>query len=70
MDAKSLGQIVYEAYGEHQAWLTYAGQQMPSWDSQRTDLKMAWESAGRVVARAVMQARHQVEIQALEGEQA
>lgn len=58
MATSSLGQIAYDAFGEHQAWLNYAGQQMPSWPSVRPDIKTAWEVSARAVIRAVQQAHN------------
>ena len=66
MAAKSLGQIAYEAYGEHQAWVVYDGKPMPSWPSVRQDIQHAWDSAGKAVAVHVMQARQQTEMQEVE----
>jgi hypothetical protein len=51
MEAQSLGQVAYDAYGEQQAWTTFDGKPMPSWPSVRRDIALAWEQAGRAVAR-------------------
>ena len=61
----SLGEIAYNAYGEHQIWLTFAGQQMPSWPSVRPDIQRAWDAAGRAVARHLAQARQATELDGL-----
>jgi hypothetical protein len=66
VEAKSLGQIAYDAYGEHLGWITFAGAQMVSWQSQRPDIKAAWEQAGRSVAIAVTRARQATELAAVE----
>lgn len=56
MDTKSIGQIAYDAYGEHQHWLTFDQRQMPSWASVRPDIQAAWQVAGQAVLRAAHQA--------------
>jgi hypothetical protein len=70
MEAKSLGQIAYDAYGEQQGWVTFAGAQMVSWQSQRPNIKASWEAAGRAVAVAVTRARQQTELEAVEAQDA
>ena len=61
----SLGEIAYNAYGEHQSWLTFAGQEMPSWPSVRPDIQGAWDAAGRAVATHLTKARHATELDGL-----
>ena len=68
MEAKSLGQIAYDAYGEHQGWVTVDGHQMVSWESVDVHLKAAWQSEGKAVAVQVTRAWQQSEIAALDAE--
>lgn len=53
MEAKSLGQIAYDAFWEHQEWMTDQGMPVVSWESAASGLKAAWEASGKAVARAV-----------------
>jgi hypothetical protein len=65
MEAKSLGQIAYDAYGEQQGWVTFAGAQMVSWQSQRPNIQVAWEGVARAVLLAARQAQRQEEMCAI-----
>jgi hypothetical protein len=68
VEAKSLGQIAYDAYGEHQAWVVYDGKQMPSWPSVRKDIQDAWQAAAKAVAVQVTRARQQTELEVVEAQ--
>jgi hypothetical protein len=60
MEAKSLGQIGYEAYGDHQYWLSVDGRAMPAWASVRVDIQQAWQAAARAIMRQVHTAQSEV----------
>lgn len=55
-DAKTLGQVGFEAYGEHANWTAYDGKPMPRWDENlRDDIKEKWEIAALAIEAKVMQ---------------
>jgi len=48
---KTLGQLGYEAYGDHAKWQAFDGRPMPRWDDAlRPDIKEKWEVAAREIA--------------------
>ncbi len=49
MDGRSLGQVGYEAYGDHAGWKAYDGKPMPRWPELRPDIVEKWEVAARAV---------------------
>jgi len=49
---KSLGQIGYEAYAEHQQWVNYQGSPIPPWSEVRSDIKTAWAVAADALINA------------------
>lgn len=54
-DAKTLGQIGFEAYGEHAGWTAYDGKPMPRWDENlRPDIKEKWEVAAMAIKAEVV----------------
>jgi len=46
---KSLGQIAFEAYCEHQNWIAYNGEPIPDWDSAKPGVQEAWAAAADAV---------------------
>jgi hypothetical protein len=53
---KTLGQIGFEAYGEHAGWTAYDGKPMPRWDENlRADIKEKWEVAALAIQAKVME---------------
>jgi len=51
---KTLGQIGFEAYGDHANWTAYDGKPMPRWDDNlRPDIKEKWEIAAKAIAEHV-----------------
>jgi len=40
-----LGRVAYTAYCERQGWKSFSGDQLPSWDEVRLDIKLAWIAA-------------------------
>ena len=47
---KTLGQVGYEAYAEHQEWKNFQGNPIPHWDTLREDIKAAWEVSAQASA--------------------
>lgn len=55
-DAKTLGQIGFEAYGDHANWTAYDGKPMPRWDENlREDIKEKWEIAAKAIEAKVFE---------------
>jgi hypothetical protein len=52
-EGKTLPQIAYEAYAEHQAWKNYQGLPIPAWTEVRQDIKEAWGAATSAVCAAL-----------------
>jgi hypothetical protein len=50
MPEKTLGQVGYEAYGEHAEWKSFDGRPMPRWSDLRPDIVEKWEVAARAIA--------------------
>ena len=46
---RSVGQIAYEAYCDHQGWRSVRGEVLPAWANQSPDLQAAWEFAAQEV---------------------
>ena len=40
-----LGRVAYTAYCQRQAWKSYSGDQLPSWENVRLDIRLAWIAA-------------------------
>lgn len=56
MAVRTLGQIGYEAYGDHQGWHACDGGVMPAWAEVRPDIQAAWEFAAQeVIAHYTME---------------
>jgi len=53
---RSLGQVAYEAYGDHQGWRSVHNEGLPAWPNQTPEQRSAWESAAHAV-RTALQAR-------------
>jgi hypothetical protein len=68
-DAKSLGQIAYEAFWAHEGWMDDRGQQVVSWACLAAPLQTSWAASARAVAVQVTKARQQVELEALESQE-
>jgi hypothetical protein len=49
---KSLGQIGYEAYGEHAYWKNFQGDRMPNWEDLPDAIKLHWETAASAIVRS------------------
>ena len=65
MATQSVGQVAYEAFGEHQAWI-FRGVLMPSWSSVTVDEQDAWQAAGKAVIRHLQLAKNAAAMQALD----
>jgi hypothetical protein len=52
MDSRTLGQIGYEAYGDHAEWKSFDGRPMPKWAEVRPDIVEKWEVAAAAIAAA------------------
>jgi hypothetical protein len=50
---KTLPQIAYEAYAEHQHWKNYQGLPIPPWSEVRQDIQDAWGAATSAVCVAL-----------------
>lgn len=53
---RSLGQVAYEAYCEHQGWRSIRNEVLPAWANQDPELRAAWEHAAAAV-RTVLHER-------------
>lgn len=53
IDAISLGQIGYEAYGDDAHWLTYDGRPMPPWPKLGDAVRNHWEAAAETIAESL-----------------
>lgn len=52
-DERTLGQVAYEAYVAYSDGRSLvSGDQLPTWDDQRTVIQLAWEAAARAVQHA------------------
>ena len=50
---RTLGQVGYEAYAQHQRWCNYQGLPIPPWAEVRSDIRAAWERAASAIADVV-----------------
>jgi hypothetical protein len=49
---KSLGQVGYDAYGDHANWKNYQGEPMPNWEDLPADIRLHWETAAGAIVRS------------------
>ena len=54
MEGKTLPQIAYEAYAQHQDWKNYQGLPIPPWAEVRQDIQDAWGAATSAVCDAMI----------------
>lgn len=55
---KTLGQVGFDAYGEHAGWKAFDDRPMPRWDEKlRPDIKEKWEVAAKAILNANLDER-------------
>lgn len=55
-DAKTLGEIAFNAYGDNREWKDWRGAPMPMWKEVREDIRAAWEVAAHAVEKEIKNA--------------
>ena len=55
-EIRTFGQSAYEAYSEHCGRKSINGDDLPSWDEQRPEIRAHWEAAAEAVAAGVTHA--------------
>lgn len=51
--SRSLGQVAYDAYGDHVCWRTFRGDVMPQYADSPQRIRAAWEAGAVAVVREV-----------------
>lgn len=52
-EIRTFGQSAYEAYAEHCGRKSILGDDLPSWDEQRPEIRAHWEAAAEAVVAGV-----------------